>query len=378
MYKGQPVTPGFRTIRQSGAAISFILFFRDKSAFGDAVSVQYAGSGGREEPLHGEISLYHILKHLNENLIHIEFTSFKAACIYFEQCSSHLPYFKAIAYGISQALLDAFAQHRFCSMAEIIKSEYGLQPKGPLPNILCQTDSHDISQIDRMILKGADIFPHANFNCQDRIGPDGSRFVQYVSAVREKIRSHSNNRISALHFDLYGTLGECFSYDINRIAMYLLELERLVSPYPLQIETPVLAENKTHQFALMSGLRETLRRHHSSIKLIVDEWCNTVQDVQEAISAQAADIIHIKTPDMGCLSHSIDAVLLCVNNGVGSYLGGSSNETEISAKATAQIAVALRPTQVLAKPCMGAEAGIMMIRNEMKRAELSLRKGGSV
>ena len=37
----------------------------------------------------------------------------------------------------------------------------------------------------------------------------------------------------------------------------------------------------------------------STVRLVVDEWCNTLADIEAFVAARAADVIHVKTPDLG-------------------------------------------------------------------------------
>ena len=51
VYKGAPVTPGFRSIRQPGVAVSVMFILEDgHMVYGDCAVAQYAASGGREVP----------------------------------------------------------------------------------------------------------------------------------------------------------------------------------------------------------------------------------------------------------------------------------------------------------------------------------------
>lgn len=48
-YIGQPVTSGFKSIRQAGESISVMLVLEDgQIAWGDCAAVQYSGAGGRD------------------------------------------------------------------------------------------------------------------------------------------------------------------------------------------------------------------------------------------------------------------------------------------------------------------------------------------
>ncbi len=75
----------------------------------------------------------------------------------------------------------------------------------------------------------------------------------------------------------------------------------------------------------------------------------------------------IKTPDLGGINNSIEAVLYCKANDMGAYLGGTCNETDRSAQVCANVAMATSPVQTLAKPGMGVDEGYMIMNNEMNR-----------
>ena len=78
-------------------------------------------------------------------------------------------------------------------------------------------------------------------------------------------------------------------------------------------------------------------------------------------------MIHIKSPDLGGLDQIAEATLAVKDRAMAAYLGGSCNESEISARATTHLAVALGADQVLAKPGMGVDEGLMLVRNEIER-----------
>ena len=87
-------------------------------------------------------------------------------------------------------------------------------------------------------------------------------------------------------------------------------------------------------------------------------------------------MIQIKTPDLGGIHNTIEAVLRCKEKGVLAYLGGSAAETERSAQICAHIALATQPFLILVKPGSGIFEGTSIILNEMQRA-LALIHSGS-
>jgi methylaspartate ammonia-lyase len=107
----------------------------------------------------------------------------------------------------------------------------------------------------------------------------------------------------------------------------------------------------------------------SSVQLVADEWCNTAEDIEVFVAAGAADVIHVKVPDLGSLGNTVDALLLVRRSGLLAYCGGSATETDRSAQVTAHVAMACAADQILAKPGMGVDEGTMVVGNEMARVQ---------
>jgi methylaspartate ammonia-lyase len=133
------------------------------------------------------------------------------------------------------------------------------------------------------------------------------------------------------------------------------------------VESPIVAPSKEAQIQRLRQIRVELARRAIKVKIVADEWCNTVEDIREFVDAKAVDFVQVKTPDLGSLHNSIDAVIYCRENNMGCCLGGSANETDISARITAQVALATQPDFLLSKPGIGADEGLMILKNEMIR-----------
>ena len=103
------------------------------------------------------------------------------------------------------------------------------------------------------------------------------------------------------------------------------------------------------------------------MELVADEWCNTLEDLEAFLTAEAADLVQLKMPDMGSLHDTIIGIQRCRNAGVGVYLGGSCAETDLSARVSVHIAVAAQVDVMLAKPGMGVDEGYMIVANEQAR-----------
>ena len=78
-YIGQPVTPGFTSIRMAGESISVQLVLSDgQIAWGDCAAVQYSGAGGRDPLFLAEDFIPYIQEVVAPHLIGRELTSFRS------------------------------------------------------------------------------------------------------------------------------------------------------------------------------------------------------------------------------------------------------------------------------------------------------------
>jgi len=200
------------------------------------------------------------------------------------------------------------------------------------------------------------------------IGLQGEKLIAYAEAIVRRIRKigHPDYR-PRIHLDVYGTLGELFDGDIDAISSYLGRLEAVVRPHDLLVESFIIAKSREAQIEAFRALRSALTRNGSQVKIVVDEWCNTLGDIKAFADAEAADYAQIKTPDLGGVNNFIEAVLYARRKGMGCCLGGSGNETDQSARITAQIALACQPNFLLSKPGFGGDEALMIQTNEMLR-----------
>ena len=70
----------------------------------------------------------------------------------------------AIRYGVSQAILDAVAKASGRMMCEVVADEYGCTVSDKPLNIFTQSGDDRYSNADKMIIKGAQVLPHALIN----------------------------------------------------------------------------------------------------------------------------------------------------------------------------------------------------------------------
>ena len=177
------------------------------------------------------------------------------------------------------------------------------------------------------------------------------------------------------HLDLYGTIGAAFGdFNFSAMADYIAKVEQAAKPFHVRIEGPMDCDSdRETQIKALSGLTAELDRRGIDVELVADEWCNTLEDIRLFADNKAGHMIQIKTPDLGGINNTIEAVLYCKEKGVGAYQGGTCNETDRSAQVCVHCAMATKPVQILAKPGMGVDEGFMIAYNEMSRI-IAVRK----
>lgn len=371
-YDGQPVTPGFTSIRQAGESVSVQLVLDNgQVAYGDCAAVQYSGAGGRDPLFLADDYIPLIEKYIVPVLKGRELSSFRAIAEEIDKIkdTSGKLMHTAIRYGVTQAVLDAVARTTGKTMAEVIVAEYGLPLVAEPVLIFCQTGDDRKLNADRMIIKQVDMLPHGLFNNVKKLGNNGEHLKEYLVWLKDRVQELKtcNDYVPDFQLDVYGTIGEAFGNDIPKIGEYCRELVDLVAPHQLLIEGPIELGSKAEHIKAMAELRRYVDENNIAVKFVVDEWCNTLDDIKEFTDAKAGHMIQIKAPDLGGINNSVEAVLYCKQNGMIPYLGGTCNETERSAQVTVQVAIATRPRQILSKPGMGVDEGLAICTNEMSR-----------
>ncbi len=433
-YTARPVTPGFAggPEGQVAEAVSVGLVLDDgRVAWGDCVAVAYSAKSGRDPVFRAEEGLATIQRAVASTLQGRTLTSFRELAAEMdalaesvqvtqkkrvgEDTLSRRDLFQAparlwqairreerpgpaleleieehvtierrlhtaIRYGVSQAILQAVAWVRGMTMAEVVAEEWSLpRPDAPVP-IHAQSGGERYHHADKMIVRRVASLSHALVDDTlraEQLGEDGSLLVQYVRWLSERIAQLGGARGAyhpTIHLDVHGALGQICQNDLGHVLGQLYALEQAAQPYPLRVECPVMMDNRQAQIEALKTLREYVRFRKMKVQLVADEWANTLDDIRAFIEARAADMVHIKMPDLGSVHNSVEAVLACKAGGVGTFLGGSCAETDLSARVSVHVALATRPDIVMAKPGMGVDEGIMLAQNEMARtlAQISL------
>lgn len=222
-----------------------------------------------------------------------------------------------------------------------------------------------------MIIKGAQILPHALINnVKTKLGEHGELLEQYVAWLRDRVLQlrTDENYNPIFHIDVYGTIGAAFGNDnYKAMADYMARLEEAAKPFHLRIEGPMDVEDREKQMRALAAITKELDDRGLNVEIVADEWCNTLEDIKYFADNKAGHMVQIKTPDLGGINNTIEAVLYCKEKGIGAYQGGTCNETDRSAQVCTQCAMATQPVQILAKPGMGVDEGYMIVYNEMQR-----------
>ncbi|MHC1785602.1 MAG: methylaspartate ammonia-lyase [Christensenellales bacterium] len=380
LYIGEPVTEGFQRIRQAGEAISVMIVLEDgQIGWGDCAAVQYSGAGGRDPLFLAETFIPLIEGNVARHLVGREADDFRLLAGEIDRLVvDGKRLHTAIRYGLSQAILDAVAKAQGLNMCDVVAKEYGTSvQEGPLP-IFSQSGDDRYNNVDKMIMKAADVLPHGLFNSVAKTGKDGEKLLEYVRWLRQRVTAHRPyaGYQPVFHIDVYGTIGQVFGEDqYERMASYLDTLAQAAKPFHLRIEGPMDSGSREKQMLDLKGLREAVDRLGIDVELVADEWCNTLEDVIYFADNKAGHMIQVKTPDLGSIHNTIEAVLYCRKMGIGAYQGGTCNETDRSAQVCVHCALAAHADQILAKPGMGVDEGFMICYNEMNRI-LALRKAG--
>ena len=371
VYRGDPVTPGFKSIRQPGECASIVFLLDDGSyAFGDAMVVQYSATGGREALLSGPDMAALAVKAIAPVFEGREISSFREMSQTIDDIElDGRKLHPSVCYGASQAALDAVAQVSKLTPAEVIAREYSLpMPTKPV-RVHAQSGDDRYSNVDKMILKRTEFMPHGLINnARDLIGENGEKLVAYTKWVCDRIREIGDKDYRpTLRFDVYGTLGEALGNDVGRIVDCLAEVRKATEPFDLFVEMPVDMGDEETQFKTMRAIRQELKRRNLRVNLIIDEYANTLPEIKRWADSDACDMVQVKTPDLGALHNTVEAVLYCHKAGKLAYQGGSCAETDQSARLCTNIAVATQPFACSGKPGMGVDEGLMIVCNEMQR-----------
>jgi len=365
-YIGEPCTPGFTRVRQAGESISVMFVLEDgQIAHGDCAAVQYSGAGGRDPLFLARDFIPVIQREVAPLFVGKDVTNFREMA----RTIDSMPFHTAIRYGVTQACLDAVAKSQKKLMAQVVAGEYGLTLSDSLIPIFSQSGDDRYTNVDKMILKGSEVLPHGLVNNITKLGHNGEKLLEYAAWLSSRITQFApwEGYNPVLHIDVYGVLGVALNHDFGAIVDFLIKVEAAAAPYKIRIEGPVDMGAREPQVEALAQITAAVDARGIAVEIVADEWCNTFEDIKIFTDNKAGHMAQIKTPDLGGINNTIEAVLYCKQNNMGAYLGGTCNETDRSGQVCTHIAMATKPVQMLAKPGMGVDEGYMIVYNEMQR-----------
>ncbi|TIO32255.1 methylaspartate ammonia-lyase [Mesorhizobium sp.] len=369
LYVGEPITPGFTSLRVPASSLSVGLVLADDTVFwGDVMGVQYSGAGGRD-PLFETAQISDLTSRVVvPRLLDVDASRYLDACAKVFEPFEHKRLPLAVEYGVSQALLRAAAHLHRMTMAEIVRSEFDLPPQTRRVPIYCQSgDAREIN-VDKMILKAVDVLPHGLINSRQKFGVDGQTFMEFVTWVATRTREIGRPGYHpVLHFDVYGWIGLEVGLGPQRIADFICRVADNVPGFTINIESPADFGSTQAQIENYAKIVSILDNRGSNARIVVDERCNTLEDIRLFAEAKASHLVQIKPPDVGSIAETARAVLICKENQVGAYVGGSCTETDLSAQASVHVSVATQADMMLAKPGMGVDEAFSIVGNEQNR-----------
>ena len=86
-----------------------------------------------------------------------------------------------------------------------------------------------------------------------------------------------------------------FHDDLDQVFEYLLKVEDACKPYQVFVEMPIDLKSNEKQKDGFLYLKKRLKEAGSTLKLIIDEYANTYEEIKEWVDAGACDLslIHI-------------------------------------------------------------------------------------
>lgn len=416
------ITPGFTNVREPGESVTITLCLEGSSGshtlLGSCAAIQYAGSGGRKKRFCAAMVLKE-LKNFDfsaalQAIADAPHVATIRACI--TQQNSPVR-----AYGLGQVFLQfaAFASgqsvpeftaryvlsHPLCTdilrdhLQSIILKTARPEALVDLP-LFFQTGDNRTSMVEELLGNAKYLslaaYPHGLFNSRDKLETVShylKLWTQYERDICGTINAHS-----FLHCDTYGQIAElindgkvtsCDKRLIHKVGTWILKAAKH-SEKIIRIEGAIeikSADNNLPDGREKTCLREEQIKANAQLltylykkgytgQIVSDEYVNSIADMAEFIgeikqicqedrldtgAVLKHYMIQIKTPVLDDFTQIIDAIMYCASEGVSVYVGGTCNETTISAHHVYTIAAVLKPaiTQVLIRPGMDVRMSLL-------------------
>lgn len=362
-------TSGFSCVREVAEVVSVGIKTEEGIwCWGDCVGVSYSGKSGRDGAFRSQNGLKEIDEIIKPFLINKSLSTYREVMNEVKLLGLH----RAVQYGVSQSLLKTVALNHREEMWQTLQREWGITESARQVPIQGSSGNNRIVNADKMIINRLAGLPHGQIDdIATQLGLQGEILLDYVSWLNGRITELSDGDYHpVIHLDVHGAIGKIFDNEPKKICDYLQVLEKTAGDYRLRVESVALGKNREETIQLLIALKNEIESRKLKIALVADEWANTKEDIIEFAKQKAADMVHIKMPDLGGIDETVEAVLQLKKHNIETLLGGSCVETDLSARVSVHVALATQPTAFLAKPGMGIDEAIQIMRNEMNRALL--------
>lgn len=333
--------------------------------WGDAVAVSFGGKSGRAGPSNPKKLEDWFQKDFRSWCLNKKINTWLDMELQFLKTFGSVAPF--IRYAVSQALVAAVSHIQTKLPFLVISEDFGVNPSlVPIP-LHGSSGANFTDTVDRMLARKLKYLPQGQFeNLQKEIGTNGKELLKWISRFKNRAKKFGYK--PTLTLDFHGALDSTFKYDDRNIARFISEMAKKSHPHLLHVESPIVGTTLKDHSSRLHNIRKTLQTLSSDVRIIADEWANELSDIQYLLDQNAVDGIHIKMPDTGSLFECGKAILACKNAGAFALLGGSCTETDLGARASAHLALALKPDALLVKPGMGFDESHALMSNEMKRS----------
>jgi methylaspartate ammonia-lyase len=273
----------------------------------------------------------------------------------------------AIRNGVSQALLKARALVQGVTMAEVIGEEYSIdigdEPAAIQAEIDARPDEEILAEIQKVIrlLPATLGLTLSRDNPKEDLGEQGEILQRTVRRIRDQLLALAPDYYSPLlHVNVHSGLAQLHDHQLGKILGDLAGLEQAAAPYEIGIENPIARDGPQLEIEAMQRLKEFIRIRGMAVQLAAGDHLETLEAIKSYAEAGATDKIRIAINHLGGIQQSIEAILICREQGVGVLLDSEPFDM------VAHVALATQPDRVAIDARQGA-IKIAQFRDEIMR-----------
>ena len=279
------------------------------------------------------------------------------------------PIAASIRYGVSQALLAGVALAQGRLAMQIICDEYQLplpEQSAPILGMLKPNQSKAAQKMFGYQIAGLGI-RFSGDDPEQELGKKGEFAQRTIRLLKDAALAAGDHEFEAsLFLDAGGGYGSICDGVVGKVLGNLSGLITAGKPFSTWVVDPFTMSSIEPQLEKMSSLVEFVKlRNKMPVKIVARRFVDSLATVNAFLDAKAAHVLMLDPQRLGSLHVLIEAALACKQAGVGVIVGGDSAETPHATSLSTQVALALAPEFVLAKPA--SQVGVVTVGNEMAR-----------